>query len=535
MVSMAVDAASATKVLVCGDVRGHLDACFARVTTVNANHGPFACLLCVGDFLGPLAGAPELLAPFRSGERTPPLPTYFLGPPGGGLPSELLASSDAGGEVAPRMTCLGAAGIHVLSGLKVAFISGAQTDAEQLPTDGVAELKRLSGMPGYAGVDIFLSNQWPRGFFRQLPDGALPADLLPDSDLPAVGAEAVAELVTAIRPRYHFCGDEGQFWQRPAYRQPGEGSTHVCRMLGLAAVQADSKGRKKWLHAASLVPMSQMAPAVLSQAPADTTDCPYPYARLGPLKRAGGGAGGGQPKAKRPRPEFAKDTREWVADSCWFCMSSPKFESHLVSSIGEETYVAMAKGPLTDHHALVLPIVHKRCLLELSESEEKEVSAYLEAMRRCCEARGQQLVVFERYMGRSQFEHMHLQAVPLPAHLAAGAREHFERHGAKLGVKFEVLPPGTSLDEAMETVEPFFRVELPSGEQLLHRLATNERRHPLQFGREVIANILGTPQLADWKLCLPKTTPARPGTVEELEAQATEDFKNAFAAFDPAK
>ena len=126
-----MDAASATKVLVCGDVRGHLDACFARVTTVNANHGPFACLLCVGDFLGPLAGAPALLAPFRSGERTPPLPTYFIGPPGGGLPSELLASSDAGGEVAPRMTCLGAAGIHVLSGLKVAFISGAQTDAEQ--------------------------------------------------------------------------------------------------------------------------------------------------------------------------------------------------------------------------------------------------------------------------------------------------------------------------------------------------------------------------------------------------------------------
>ena len=246
------------------------------------------------------------------------------------------------------------------------------------------------------------------------------------------------------------------------------------------------------------------------------------------VKQAALAGDGGEPSASAA-PALSQP------DSCWFCMSSPKFESHLVPSIGEETYVAMAKGSLTDHHALVLPIVHKRCLLELSESEEKEVGAYLEAMRRCCEARGQKLVVFERYMGRSQFEHMHLQAVPLPAHLAAGAREHFERHGAKLGIKFEVLPPGTSLDETMETVEPYFRVELPSGEQLLHRLATNERRHPLQFGREVIANILGTPQLADWKLCLPKPAPARPGTVEELEAQATEEFKGAFAAFDPAK
>ena len=56
----------------------------------------------------------------------------------------------AGGLVAPGITCLGAAGIHVLSGLKVAFISGAQRDAEQLPPNGVAELKRLSQLPGAA-------------------------------------------------------------------------------------------------------------------------------------------------------------------------------------------------------------------------------------------------------------------------------------------------------------------------------------------------------------------------------------------------
>ena len=54
-------------------------------------------------------------------------------------------------------------------------------------------------------------------------------------------------------------------------------------------------------------------------------------------------------------------------------MSSPKFETHLIASIGEETYVAMAKGPLGPSHVLVLPIVHKRCTLELSESEDKEV------------------------------------------------------------------------------------------------------------------------------------------------------------------
>ena len=140
----------ATKILVAGDVTGDLDALFSRVATVNSSHGPFACLLCVGDFLGKPEEAAALLAPFKAGEREPPLPTYFLGPPGGALPSEVLASTDAGGLVAPGITCLGAAGIHVLSGLKVAFISGAQRDAEQLPPNGVAELKRLSQLPGAA-------------------------------------------------------------------------------------------------------------------------------------------------------------------------------------------------------------------------------------------------------------------------------------------------------------------------------------------------------------------------------------------------
>ena len=136
-------------------------------------------------------------------------------------------------------------------------------------------------------------------------------------------------------------------------------------------------------------------------------------------------------------------------------------------------------------------------------------------------------------MATSQFEHMHVQAVALPAALAGGCKEHFERHGARFGVSFEVLPPGSSLDAAMEKAEPFFRVELPSGEHLLHRMANNSRKHPLQFGREVVANILGKPELKDWKKCLPKPTAERQGTEEQLEGLVTNDFKAVFAPFDP--
>ena len=83
-------------------------------------------------------------------------------------------------------------------------------------------------------------------------------------------------------------------------------------------------------------------------------------------------------------------------------------------------------------------------------------------------------------------------------------------------------------------MEPYFHVRLPSGEQLLHRMATNPRRHPLHFGREVCASLLGRPQRADWKVCMPDPASAGGGTVADCEARICEAFKSRFAAYDPA-
>lgn len=138
-------------------------------------------------------------------------------------------------------------------------------------------------------------------------------------------------------------------------------------------------------------------------------------------------------------------------------------------------------------------------------------------------------------MANGTFEHMHLQAVPVPSQLAGGARAAFESHGRRLGVSFELLEPGETLRSRMPAgPEPFFAVTLPSGQILLHRLVTNPRRHPLQFGREVVAALLGNPRRADWKVCLPAPAPGERASTQELEARAADDFKACFAPYDPA-
>ena len=52
---------------------------------------------------------------------------------------------------------------------------------------------------------------------------------------------------------------------------------------------------------------------------------------------------------------------------CWFCLSSPEVEKHLVVSVGTQVYVALAKGGLNKQHVLILPIGHFQSLVTCSE------------------------------------------------------------------------------------------------------------------------------------------------------------------------
>lgn len=303
------------KVLIAGDVRGEFGALYAKVIPAHEKHGPFACVFCVGDFLGSGDDPARALRPYIAGEKRAPITTYLLNArPDCAVVRELLAGCPSG-EIAPEIVLLSGSSLTILSGLKVAYdarppsppasLSGPSRPGED--EDGYAETEELDAAfarKGYAGVDLLLTCEWPRGVCAGLdagareqavaalaaagaPNGAAPSGA---RELDAFGARRAARIAVAARPRYHFAGGASVAWARAPYANqscenggagadgagPGEAAharTHVTRFVSLAPV-GDRSGRK-WLHALNLVPMGRMEPAKLAETPDGTTPLPY--------------------------------------------------------------------------------------------------------------------------------------------------------------------------------------------------------------------------------------------------------------------
>ncbi|KCV72689.1 hypothetical protein H696_00268 [Fonticula alba] len=344
--------------------------------------------------------------------------------------------------------------------------------------------RNIAANPAFTGVDVLLTSCWPGDLAQHLKDA--PPATLPPGDL------MVGRLARCIRPRYHFASTsfgEPVFYERLPYRNdrsgapgPGQGPKSggrqehrfgrgrsapsdagqlsqgpmrqilpqtACRFYGLADVGNTAKS--KWLFAFNL-------PAVPDpQLPKGTTNCPYPMFGPAPVgfpsqppgalvndRRRGGGPHDGPFHDGRPQ-KFARtggmapaSALSRPADTgCWFCLSNPGAEKHLVISLGELAYVALAKGALQADHILLTPMSHSGCLnlqaadgAEGADSESGislstaiEIEKYKDAIRRAFAKARKRAFFFEVIIPRpshsgpepSRFVHAHIQAVPVPA------------------------------------------------------------------------------------------------------------------------
>ncbi|CAJ2649880.1 unnamed protein product [Trifolium pratense] len=221
------------------------------------------------------------------------------------------------------------------------------------------------------------------------------------------------------------------------------------------------------------------------------------------------------------------DTRSNRSRECWFCLSSPNVESHLIISIGEHYYLALAKGPLVEDHVLIIPVEHMPNTLSLSSESDAELLRFQNSLKRYFKNQEKEVIFFEWASVRGF--HANLQVIPIASSKAVMVEKAFNLAAQKLEFKFvtkkfDSISDGRKfLKTQIDGNSSLFYAEIPGGTILLHHVEEKDT-FPAQFGREVLAGLLNMADNADWR--------NRKHNKDE-ELKIVEDFKNRFQEYDP--
>uniref|UniRef100_A0A0D9XCZ1 C3H1-type domain-containing protein n=1 Tax=Leersia perrieri TaxID=77586 RepID=A0A0D9XCZ1_9ORYZ len=576
--------ATSPRILLAGDANGRLHQLFKRVTSVNQSTGPFHALLCVGQLFSPEAGDGDgggEVAEYLEGRAAVPIPTYFIGDYGPAAP-RLLAKAAAGArgffpggiEICPNLFWLRGSARFTLHGLSVVYLSGrqgpggpgcySQDDVDALRAlaeepgiildphgydpvvaELVAEIKpryHIAGSKGVfyarepyvndsaAHVTRFIGlanvgNKEKQKFIHAI--SPTPASIMSSADIHAgppnttlspyiSPAKSVPVEETPKRPAEDA---DLQYWRYDVKKQRhGEaGGNHLCFKFTSSGscprgskcnFRHDEEARE---HYNRNVCFDFLNKGKCGKGP----ECRFAHSL----------SDEGAVRDAKPRSE-----RRRVESSCWFCLSSPDVESHLVISIGEGYYCALPKGPLVPDHVLVIPVEHCSSTLMMPVEAEAELGRYKDALDKYFEKQGKTAVYFEWVSKQSR--HANLQVVPVPLSKAASVKKIFHLAAQRLGFEFSVVNPDGDANHGRELLRSeydskssLFYVELPEGSVLSHLIDSNEK-FPAQFGREVLAGLLSMADRADWRNCK---------VSKEEEIQIVDDFKQGFREFDPAE
>ena len=357
-----------------------------------------------------------------------------------------------------------------------------------------------------------------------------------------------AAVIQALQPRYVFSASNSAFYERAPYSntEPGKPPVTVTRFYAVAKVGNPEK--EKWLYAFNVVPATKIDPGKLVEQPPGTT--PTPFVGGGSRRQSNqqnhesfffGAQRSKGPQHERKRKRHDElpaynhtqapraDGQHFPAgprgkatteQECWFCLGGSKVATHLVASVGQKMYLALPKGWLTPDHVLIIPIHHVRNSVELEDQAHLELRNYKAALRKYYKEKNMACVMWERNW---KSQHMQLQACGIPLDKAGAVRDAYFGHGLKMRPDFawEEIDADTKLDATISRKRPYFYVTLPDGSQLLHFISG--KGFPIQFGREVLCSILGTPERIEWKAC---------AVDDAAEKAATKAFRAAFKPYD---
>ncbi|KAL8454581.1 hypothetical protein Emed_000302 [Eimeria media] len=202
---------------------------------------------------------------------------------------------------------------------------------------------------------------------------------------------------------------------------------------------------------------------------------------------------------------------------CWFCLANPQVEKHMIVDIGDLVYSAIPKGGLVPQHLLLIPIAHLPSLAYADEATCREASLTIARLRGAFRKAGLDLVVYERYvpMKATRAMHSQLHVIPCKRSDSLRASEFFEKRARRAGLSLQKLSASSDVQSLRELANDprlgYFYVEIPgvctaqgqSIDRFLHvQSAGDGGKIPMNFGREVMAELLGEKAKVSWQACV---------------------------------
>lgn len=463
-----------------------------------------------------------------------PCPTYFtVGSTA--LPPAVVQKIEADEEIAPNLHYLGKRSVtKTEDGVRIVTLGGVldtevvagQSKEQHLPFHTADDAKSLKGANS---ADILLTALWPAGVWKG------PTTSPPPQPASIPATDAIAELCAALKPRYHFApSHEDYFYERePFFHPPAadntEQSFEVTRFISMAPYGNAAKAKSMYAFTLSKEPLTAL--------PAGSTVSPFmpPRAKKRPAQDSGTYsrfANTHDDDNRRRKHRRRERSPPPGPDRCFFCLANPNLSTHMVVSIGEDAYLATAKGPLPSNttfadrgvnfpgHMVIVPLTHAPTVTAAAMGQEdaertfKEMTRFRESMQAAVSAKSKRklgAVTFE--INRARGIHAHWQFCAVPAELVSKnlveAAFRVEAENQKLP-KFEVKDFGTGDEVEGE----YFRVWIWAeeedddkggvdggkivGKSLLMRFDEGVR-FDLQFGRRVLAKLLGLEDRMVWQ------------------------------------
>lgn len=382
-------------------------------------------------------------------------------------------------------------------------------------------------------TDILFTAEWPQGILNNSPR-ATTVD-------PAVGSRDLADFVKRNPAKYHISVKSPDFFEREPYENLSKNLEFLVatRFINLGNVGSD----QKWIYAFNISPCKHeskqakmpdritrnpfttiqedscsgnfifkkqngMVPDAVSEvvtppkrAPPEgylckrcrisghfIQDCPESIQSL-PSKyvcRACNNPG----HHIKDCPKRVKVGDGSTNGSCWFCLANPAIRKHLILDIGDQTYLALARGGLVPKHCLLVPIEHVPAVSPLDESIELEMEQNKMKLRGIF---GQEkLTPVFITLRQSPTHHFHVQCIPIKLEKLEDLMDFIIKYaeGQKLAASKEA-----PLDNH------YCKIEFD--DSILYLPFGPDDYFPSQFGRECLVKYLDLPSTkSDWKSCL---------------------------------